>query len=129
LHLKKALTKDPTHGPCWTAYAVVEERSGNAPAARRILEQGMRSAPHHGPLYRTYAEMEAKRGRYDAARALYQKGIAADPFYAQLFHSYVHRVSLARPLASAALLGAGAVLSIPLSPHLQRLASVQRTTS
>ena len=88
----------------------------------------MRSAPHHGPLYRTYAEMEAKRGRYDAARALYQKGIAADPFYAQLFHSYVHRVSLARPLASAALLGAGAVLSIPLSPHLQRLARNQRTT-
>lgn len=40
LHLKKALTKDPTHGPCWTAYAVIEDRCGNHDDARRILEQG-----------------------------------------------------------------------------------------
>lgn len=120
----QAVAKDPTHGPCWTAYAVVEERSGNALAARRILEQGMRSAPHHGPLYRTYAEMEAKQGRYAAARLLYQKGVAADPFYAQLFHSYVYTlVPLLCPgLRCVPWRDGNLFVSLSLSPQLLRLA-------
>ena len=78
--LKKAVKADPDYAPAHTVLAVLYERLGEAPLARKHYAEAVKVAPGNGDANNNYGAFLCRNGEASRAEPYFTKALD-DPFY------------------------------------------------
>lgn len=83
------------------AWALMEVKTANLPAARNILEEALAMNDTDSAVWRAIGELEVKDGNYERARNAFQNSVAIDPSDARVLLEWGKMEVLAGNLESA----------------------------
>lgn len=120
--LTEALQKFNDYHKLWILKGQLEEKKGNAEAARDAYKMGTRNCPHATSLWVLYSQLEDRTSSLAIARSVLEKARQKNPSNADLWLAAIRMETLNTMQKEAATLMARALQDCPTSGKLWALA-------
>ncbi len=90
----------------------------DAPAARRLADDWLKSHPRDFPVLALHANNLANGGNWAAARKVYEQALAVEPTNADTLNNYAHTLLALNDIPGARQAAAGALKASPEASHV-----------